>query len=123
MGNTSAAMQKNPWSGRLARGRFWWAALGVWIVGLPLLDAATQALPAWGSALPAGTMLVLLAWLCVRRLHDRGLRSAWLITVFMPILGVAWLVWQLALRSGTKGANAFGADPLDPSSDGQGHRS
>lgn len=46
----------------------------------------------------------------VRRVHDHG-ASGWMLTVmFLPYIGVGWLLW-LMCAGGTPGANRYGEDP------------
>lgn len=51
--------------------------------------------------------LVLLA----RRLHDRDRSAGWLAVALVPLLGPAWLAFELCLRRGTSGDNRYGTDP------------
>lgn len=46
----------------------------------------------------------------VRRVHDHG-TSGWMLTViFLPYIGVGWLLW-LMCAAGTAGPNRYGDDP------------
>ena len=46
----------------------------------------------------------------VRRLHDTGRSGAWWLIIFVPFVGVIWLIVLLALP-GESGENRFGPDP------------
>ena len=103
--------------GRLSRGRFWLQALTLWVV-LYLLSGALGPLAAGAVVwLVNGGVLVLLALLCIRRLHDRNYPGWWLFAVLIPVAGALWLVWQLALRRGVPEDNRWGPDPLRPRGD------
>ncbi len=47
----------------------------------------------------------------VRRLHDRNKSGLWLILAVVPVVGQAWLVWELGLMPGTDGINRYGVPP------------
>lgn len=98
---------------RLRRRSFWLLTLAVWLVFYAVreglgLDRAGAAGAAW-----AAMTLAALGTLCVARLNDRGRHGAWLGAVLVPLAGALWLAFELALRRGTDGANAWGADPRD----------
>ncbi|MEJ2021636.1 MAG: DUF805 domain-containing protein [Maritimibacter sp.] len=53
----------------------------------------------------------------VRRLHDRDKSGWWYWLFLVPIVGpIVLLVWFIL--EGTRGANSYGPDPLDPSGSG-----
>ena len=47
----------------------------------------------------------------VRRLHDRNRSGAWLILALVPVIGQAWMIWELGFRPGEGGYNRFGPPP------------
>lgn len=103
--------------GRLSRGQFWLRTLLLWAIFYGIWEGL--ALPVHGPAvwivnLP---MLWLLVALCVQRLHDANYAGWWLLVMVVPVLGAAWLVWQLALRRGLPQANRWGEDPLQVAGD------
>ncbi|RYF93219.1 MAG: MFS transporter, partial [Caulobacteraceae bacterium] len=49
----------------------------------------------------------------VKRCHDRGRSGWWLLAALVPVLGWAWLIWDLGLRPGVAGANGFGPPTID----------
>lgn len=103
--------------GRTSRGQFWLRSLLLWLgfYGLwQVLEPLAGSFAAWLINLP---MLYLLLSLCVRRLHDRNFSGWWLLSVLLPVVGAAWLVWQLALRRGIDQANRWGEDPLKVAGD------
>lgn len=120
-----------------ASGLFALFGLLAWVVfyadplGLAGLDIAIALLPMllWGWSGLA---------LAVKRLHDRGRTGWWLsVPMLLPVLAavlappeddslasiavgvgaLAWTLWmtvEIGVLRGTRGANAYGADPLDP---------
>ncbi len=54
-------------------------------------------------------IVVLVTW--VRRLHDRNRSGLWLLLAAVPVIGQAWLIWELGFRPGEAGYNRFGAPP------------
>ncbi len=47
----------------------------------------------------------------VRRLHDRNKSGLWLLVACVPVVGQAWMVWELGFMPGKAGANRFGPPP------------
>lgn len=47
----------------------------------------------------------------VRRLHDRNKSGLWLLFAVVPVIGQAWMVWELGFMPGKAGANRFGPPP------------
>ena len=58
-------------------------------------------------------ILVHLAAGCVtiKRLHDRDMSGFWGLAVVVPVVGWAWLAYELCVREGTDGSNRFGPSP------------
>ncbi len=54
-------------------------------------------------------IVVLVTW--VRRLHDRNKSGLWLLLAAVPVIGQAWLIWELGFRPGEAGYNRFGSPP------------
>lgn len=112
----SVARQYLSFAGRLSRRRFNQAAMVLllllicWIFAPP---AAATVAGVW----PAAGLLLVLACLAIPRLHDTGLRGAWVFALCVPLVGPAWLAWRLCLRPGMTGENRFGAQPDAPSPD------
>ena len=46
----------------------------------------------------------------VRRLHDTGRSGAWLLILFLPLIGFVWLLVLMVLE-GTPGDNKYGPNP------------
>lgn len=81
---------------RLGRRAFWVSSVAVWLL-LLALRAALQDVAQADLAL-AALASVSLALLMSARLHDRGRSSWWLLSFFIPLLGAAWLFWELGCR-------------------------
>ncbi|HTV28084.1 MAG TPA: DUF805 domain-containing protein [Xanthobacteraceae bacterium] len=121
--------------GRLNRLRFFLAGIGVWVLGLSAIVAATVFLLStyhevgrdlafvyynarsgvrMACALFQLAVAILLTWssaaLCVKRYHDLGLSGWFALLGFVPLLGaVVFLI--LSLVPGSAGENQYGADP------------
>lgn len=96
---------------RLSRGQFWLRAICTWILfylAWNLLGSSTPPALAW---IVNGLAVAVLMLLCIRRLHDRDLSGWWLFVVLVPVVGAAWLAWQMAFRRGVPQGNRWGEDP------------
>lgn len=102
---------------RLPRSIFWLTAIAVSLVFI-VLFAGLDALLGHGSTLILyPPFFWILFVLCAKRIHDLNRSAKWLLLVLIPLLGVLWIVAELAFRRGTAGENAYGADPLLPTVD------
>ena len=81
-------------NGRLSLGGFWLNAIVVWLVFYFVSGLFSSNLPGIVAWLINGTVLMVLAFLCIRRLHDRNHSGWWLLIVLLPVIGATWLVWQ-----------------------------
>ena len=104
-------------SGRLSLGKFWLHAMVVWLVFYGVSDLVSSHAGGGVTWLINGTTLLVLVFLCIRRLHDRNHSGWWLFMVFVPVLGAIWLIWQCALRRGLQQDNRWGEDLLQSRSD------
>jgi uncharacterized membrane protein YhaH (DUF805 family) len=102
-------------AGRIARGEY---ALGVGLVVAVNLAIFTF-LAARDAIAPPVLLLVLLLCLpllvaqlvlVAKRCHDIGLPGSYLLLLFVPVLGLAWLV-ALGVLPGNPGPNAYGPAP------------
>lgn len=98
---------------RLRRRSFWLASIAAWVLFYAVRELAGLSQPGWPAAIWAAFALLGLALLAVARLHDRGRSGWWLASALLPVLGAAWLAWELALRRGNPHANLHGPDPLE----------
>lgn len=100
--------------GRAPRSEFWYWTLFAMLVTIAgqIADTAVFESPNPGLFAPLiGLGLFLPGWaVAIRRLHDLD-RTGWWFLVVFTIVGIILLViW--ACKSGTKGSNRFGPDPL-----------
>ena len=121
--------------GRINRARFWGAsilfglclALACGIVGFGIVLVAPPSVATNGefnvsnaAAIPLGILYVgyfaLSLWvgvcLGVKRYHDLDKAGAWVLIVFVPVVGGIIYLVQVGCLRGTSGPNRFGPDPL-----------
>ncbi len=103
--------------GRLSLANFWLNVATVWFVFYFVSSVAGDNASHLVTWLINGSALMILAFLCIRRLHDRNYSGWWLLLVFVPVVGALWLVWQCALRRGLSQDNRWGEDPLQSRGD------
>ncbi|NAZ35283.1 DUF805 domain-containing protein [Rubellimicrobium sp. CFH 75288] len=99
-------------SGRSNRGEFWWAVLGLLLIGLAIAIVETAILGAREGTGPLSglwTLATLIPQLALgaRRLHDTGRSGWWQLLAFVPIVGIVVLIVWWAQR-GEDGPNAHG---------------
>jgi uncharacterized membrane protein YhaH (DUF805 family) len=98
-------------NGRAGRQELWIMLVAVSIVG-GLGEAACVQMHSYAVA---ALVMLAVVWLstalAARRWHDLG-RSGWSILLqVIPIVNL-WCFYMLAFRSGERGVNRFGADPI-----------
>jgi uncharacterized membrane protein YhaH (DUF805 family) len=99
---------------RLRRRSYWLWTITTWLVFFGVREGVDlQHLPMAATAWAAVAVLAIFA-LSAARLHDRNRGAGWLLIALIPVLGVAWLACELALRRGTPNANRYGPDPHRP---------
>ena len=105
--------------GRSSRSEYWWAQLGLFIIGFIVGFGAGLLGGLMGSESVAMAILIVfyLAIIIpslaigVRRLHDLD-KSGWFyLLALIPLVSLILLVWFC--MKGTDGPNRFGDDPLD----------
>ncbi|WFP76900.1 DUF805 domain-containing protein [Mesorhizobium sp. WSM4906] len=108
--------------GRINRAKFW-AGIGIFIVLAIvafILDSilGTRFTAASGDQIGVVGILVMLASiyfaiaLYAKRWHDRNKSGWWTLIGLIPIIGGIWLLVELGILEGTRGANQYGPDPL-----------
>lgn len=116
--------------GRIGRGMWWLAQVVaipiIYLVGAGLLVGLVAASPAetaqhldsaWGVTM----ILVLVAtfitgvWInfssTIQRYHDRGKSGFWSLMLFVPLIGMIWVVIECGFCSGEDGSNQWGPPP------------
>ncbi len=101
--------------GRITRSTYWLRYnLPIWLASI---FAPAIAYGLFGSD-NVVSLIVSIAFLwpslagTAKRLHDRG-RSGWfMLIVFVPLIGVIWLIVECGFLRGETGLNRFGRSPL-----------
>ncbi|RVC62315.1 DUF805 domain-containing protein [Mesorhizobium sp. M4B.F.Ca.ET.088.02.2.1] len=108
--------------GRINRAKFW-AGIGIFIaIGIVafILDSilGTRFTTASGGQVGIIGIVVTLASiyfafaLYAKRWHDRNKSGWWTLIGLIPIIVGIWLLVELGILEGTRGANQYGPDPL-----------
>lgn len=104
--------------GRARRGEYWGFIL--WQLGFLAVTLNLASLLPGGELRENVVVAIFGAWVLVfgfatlslqiRRVHDHN-TSGWMLTVmFLPYIGVGWMLW-LMCAAGTAGPNRYGDDP------------
>jgi uncharacterized membrane protein YhaH (DUF805 family) len=97
-------------NGRASRSEYWWFALCYVLAYIALVGLVAVI----GSAVPLilllGFVLPLIAAM-TRRLHDTDRSGWWQLIGFVPLIGLALIVF--AVLEGTPGDNKYGAPPAN----------
>lgn len=110
------------YDGRINRAKFW-AAIGVFVVVgilamlIDLLLGTTIDLGGGGELGIVSLIVSLLSIYCAlavyaKRWHDRDKSGWWSLIGLVPFIGGIWILIELGILEGTRGANRFGPDPL-----------
>jgi uncharacterized membrane protein YhaH (DUF805 family) len=108
--------------GRINRAKFW-AGIGVFIaIGIiaMILDSILGTRIALSSGGEIGIIGIIAALASIyfaiavyaKRWHDRDKSGWWTLIDLVPIIGAIWLLVELGILEGTRGANQYGSDPL-----------
>lgn len=99
--------------GRFAR-RHWWAAQALIFVltflATATLNAVSDPVAILAIALP---LFPLSIWMnfasTIKRFHDRGKSGLWSLMLFVPWLGLLWVLVECGCLRGTDGRNSHGS--------------
>jgi len=108
--------------GRINRAKFW-AGIGIFIlIGIVsmILDSILGTHIALASGGEIGIIGIIAALVSIyfaiavyaKRWHDRDKSGWWTLIGLVPIIGGIWLLVELGILEGTRGANQYGPDPL-----------
>jgi uncharacterized membrane protein YhaH (DUF805 family) len=97
--------------GRLGRLSFWLSSGAVLTVFWVLEVFVERTLGRTATLVLYPPLYFFLAALCVKRFHDVARSGWWLVVSLVPVLGLLWVVFELAFRKGTPGSNQYGEDP------------
>jgi len=100
--------------GRIGRAEYALGLAFIYAVNLALLSIFFFRAPEAGGLIPA--MLLALPLLLgffvivVKRCHDLGLPGSFVVLLFVPVVGVVWMI-ALLFIPGSQGPNLYGAQP------------
>jgi len=105
--------------GRINRAKFW-AGVGVlFAIGVVamILDAmlGLQVGDSGAGIISLITSLASIYFalaLYAKRWHDRDKSGWWSLIALVPLIGAIWLIVELGILEGVRGANRYGPDPL-----------
>jgi len=104
--------------GRATRAQYWGASilgyvgLGVYIsLAIPLLAILENALLDVIILIPILVWFWMMLAVQIKRWHDRGKSSGWVLISVLPYIGAIWKFIELGCLSGTLGQNDYGPDP------------
>lgn len=105
--------------GRINRAKFW-AGIGVlFAIGIvaTILDAVlglqiTEDGFGIVSLIFALASIYFALALYAKRWHDRDKSGWWSLIALVPLIGAIWILVELGILEGTRGANRYGPDPL-----------
>jgi len=100
-------------AGRSSRSEYWWAQLGLFLIGLVVgfIAGLLGELAIIVIGIFYLAIIIPSIALTVRRLHDNDKSGWWILIAFVPILGGLYLFYLFVIK-GTTGPNRFGPDPL-----------
>lgn len=107
------------YDGRINRAKFW-AGIGIFLVGAVVAIIIDNVIGTTFNGLPYGFVYAIYAIaalysvfaLYAKRWHDRDKSGWWTLIGLVPFIGGIWLIVELGILEGTRGANRFGTDPL-----------
>jgi uncharacterized membrane protein YhaH (DUF805 family) len=107
------------YDGRINRAKLW-ACVGLILVGAIIAMIIDNIIGTRFNGQPYGfvyliyglAMLYSVFAVYAKRWHDRGKSGWWTLIGLVPIIGGIWLIVELGILEGTKGANQYGPDPL-----------
>ncbi|WP_406873527.1 DUF805 domain-containing protein [Aminobacter sp. P9b] len=113
--------------GRINRAKFW-ACVAVFVVtwvvftilirafGLNLADPNPDMAVFFARAAASFVFGLLMMYMALavyaKRWHDRGKTGWWSLIAIVPVIGTVWIVVELGILEGDRGANEYGPDPL-----------
>lgn len=103
--------------GRINRAKFW-AGVGV-LIAIGILATILDAILGTGMdgyGLISGVVSLITIYLALalyaKRWHDRNKSGWWSLIMLVPVIGFIWIIVELGILEGDKGANQYGPDPL-----------
>ncbi len=107
------------YEGRINRAKFW-ACVGVIFAGAIVAMIIDNIIGTTFNNMPYGFIyfIYVIATLYsvfavyAKRWHDRNKSGWWTLIALVPLIGAIWLIVELGILEGNKGANQYGPDPL-----------
>lgn len=108
--------------GRINRAKFW-AAIGIFIalaiIGM-IIDSILGSRIDMGNGAQLGIVGLIISIASIyfalavyaKRWHDRNKSGWWTLIALVPFIGAIWLIVELGILEGTRGANQYRPDPL-----------
>ena len=108
--------------GCINRAKFW-AVIGIFIalaiIGM-IIDSILGSRIDMGNGAQLGIVGLIISIASIyfalavyaKRWHDRNKSGWWTLIALVPFIGAIWLIVELGILEGTRGANQYGPDPL-----------
>jgi uncharacterized membrane protein YhaH (DUF805 family) len=108
--------------GRINRAKFW-AGIGV-LVALGIVATLIDLIIGSSIDIGGGSQMGIVSLLAslasiylalalyAKRWHDRDKSGWWSLIALVPFIGAIWILVELGMLEGTRGANQYGPDPL-----------
>lgn len=105
--------------GRINRAKFWAGVVMMVIINIIAnlldmmlgLDVADSGAGIISIVAGLASLYIALA-IYAKRWHDRDKSGWWSLIALVPVIGGIWILVELGILEGTRGANRFGPDPL-----------
>jgi uncharacterized membrane protein YhaH (DUF805 family) len=105
--------------GRINRAKFWIGVLVLIAIAIvafiiDMVAGTQEALGGIGLFSALATLVSIYFGICLyaKRWHDRDKSGWWTLITLVPVIGSIWILIELGMLEGTRGANRYGADPL-----------
>jgi uncharacterized membrane protein YhaH (DUF805 family) len=108
--------------GRINRAKFWTGVGVLVLLGIVAtvidimvgssIDVGGGAQMGIVSILASLASIYLALALYAKRWHDRDKSGWWSLIAIVPFIGAIWILVELGMLEGTRGANQYGPDPL-----------
>lgn len=105
--------------GRINRAKFW-AGIGVLFVASVIANLLDAMLGLRVGEHGVGVLAIICSIASIyfalaiyaKRWHDRDKSGWWSLIALVPVIGAVWMLVELGILEGTRGANQYGPDPL-----------
>jgi len=104
-------------NGRIGRAVFFISVVLLWSLFFNINFLLDRAMGEWSPLLLYIPFLWSILALSVKRYHDIGKESTYLLLLLIPVIGPVWVFLELLLRKGMSGNNKYGQSPKHESLD------